>query len=79
MNATEQLIERARARHSLPPPPVRRAVREQAGITRAEIAEALGVTRPMVTRYESGEREPRSERREVYAELLARLARETAT
>ncbi len=56
----DNLLAEARRKHALPPPPLRRLLREQAGLTQAEIAQVLGVGRPTVTRYESGVRDPRS-------------------
>ena len=69
----EQLIADANRRRALPSPPVRRLLREEAGLTQKEIAAAIGVARPAVTRYESGTRAPRGETRSAYIELLERL------
>ena len=45
-------------------------------MTQAEVAGALGVGRPAVTRYESGARSPRGDVRLVYVDLLERLVGE---
>ena len=58
----------------LPMPPVARAVRQAAGATQSRVAEALGVHRLTVSRWETGERRPRGEMRARYASLLAELA-----
>ena len=52
-------------------------IREQAGVSQGDVAEALGVTRPAVSYWETGRREPRGENRRRYVELLGRLARES--
>jgi len=74
--AIDHLLADARRRRALPPPPVRRLLREGAGMTQAEVAGALGVGRPAVTRYESGARSPRGDVRLVYVDLLERLVGE---
>lgn len=76
MTAVDELLEQARARRALPPAPVRRFLRQRAGVTQAELAQVLGVERPTVTRYESGAREPRGELRLAYVGVLERLAGE---
>jgi transcriptional regulator with XRE-family HTH domain len=74
--AIEQLLTEARRRRSLPPAAIRRHLRERAGLSQAEVATVLGVLRPTVTRYESGQREPRGSVRLAYVDLLERLAAE---
>jgi transcriptional regulator with XRE-family HTH domain len=67
------LTTKARIRRELPPPAVRRAIREAAGVSQADIAAALGVDRVTVTRYESGARTPRGERLAAYVRVLREL------
>lgn len=74
----ETALERGRARRRVPPPAVRRLLRERAGLTQSELARALGTTRPTVTRYETGTRTPRGETLLRYLDLLDRLAAEAA-
>jgi transcriptional regulator with XRE-family HTH domain len=74
--AVDQLLSEARKRNALPPPPMRRYLRERAGLSQCDIAGVLNVTRPAVTRWESGTRAPRGELRLRYVELLERLAGE---
>lgn len=74
--AIEHLLADARRRRSLPPPTVRRLLRERAGLTQSEVAGVLGVGRPAATRYETGTRGPRGEVRLAYVDLLERLAGE---
>ena len=62
----------------LPAPPVRRAIREAAGLTQAEIAESVGVTRAAVARWESGARKPQRANRIRYHSVLADLGREAS-
>ena len=74
----EQLLAEARLARSLPAPPLRRLVRERAGLSQQQVADAMGVTRPTVTRWENGLRVPRTASRARYAELLERLRKEAA-
>jgi transcriptional regulator with XRE-family HTH domain len=73
----DTILSEARRRRALPEPALRRLLRERAGLSQAEVADVLDVSRPAVTRWESGQREPRSAVRGAYAELLERLAKET--
>jgi transcriptional regulator with XRE-family HTH domain len=68
------LTVRARAFKALPAPPMRRAIRVAAGLSQRDLAEALGRTRPAVTRWESGERTPRGGDLVAYVALLQELA-----
>jgi transcriptional regulator with XRE-family HTH domain len=68
------IVERkVRAHRGLPPPALRRALRESAGLTQSEIGEALGVRRESVSRWEAGLRMPRGDLLIQYAELLESL------
>jgi DNA-binding XRE family transcriptional regulator len=69
----EKVLEQGRARRSLPEPDDRRLIRERAGVSQHDVANALGVTRPTITRYEVGRRTPRGELAVEYARLLERL------
>lgn len=73
----EVVLRRGRGRRRLPPPEVRRQLRLAAGITQSELAEVLDVSRPEVSRWESGQRSPRhGNNLERYLAVLDRLARE---
>ena len=74
MDPIENLIAEARRRNSLPPAALRRLLRQRAGLTQAELAQALGVERSAVTRYETGAREPRGAIRLAYIKALERLS-----
>lgn len=63
-------IETAIIERRLPPPAVRRALREATGLSVIEIAEALGVGRHAIYRWEAGRREPRGANRKAYAGFL---------
>ena len=78
MDLLSQFLEQARQRRSLPPPAVRRVLREQAGLSQHDVALALGIDRATVSRYESGQRAPRRRLVARYISLLARLATEVA-
>jgi hypothetical protein len=58
----------------LPPPRVRQQLRLAAGLTQLEVAEAVGVKRLAVARWELGESHPRRPHRAVYKHFLKRLA-----
>ena len=64
-------LTRARERGELPPPTLRKLLRERAGLTQASQARALGVHRAALCRWESGDRRPRDVG--PYLEALKRL------
>jgi DNA-binding transcriptional regulator YiaG len=68
--AIEELSERVLARRSLPPPLTRRALREAAGASLADVARACGVTKQAVAQWESGLYSPRGANLLAYAEVL---------
>jgi DNA-binding transcriptional regulator YiaG len=74
VDAITALVQRVQARRRLPSPPARRLLREQAGLSQQDVADALGVTRTAVSLWEAGDREPRPAHRERYLELLDRIA-----
>ncbi|MFI8201838.1 helix-turn-helix domain-containing protein [Streptomyces sp. NPDC085937] len=59
--------------HPLPPPRERRRLREAGSLTRAQLAERVGVRPDTVRAWESGRSTPRGRNRKAYAELLAGL------
>jgi len=71
----DETIECARER-ALPPPEVRRFIREQSWLYQSDVAAALGVDQSMVSRWETGASEPRGAMRERYRRLLQQLQRE---
>lgn len=73
MESLDAALTRARRRR-LPDPAIRRLLREQAGLSQADLAATLDVTRTAVTRWELGQRSPRGELAERYAAALDRLA-----
>jgi DNA-binding transcriptional regulator YiaG len=76
MNLTlTELSERVKSRRELPSPAARRALRREAGISAAELAEALGVTEGAVLTWERGTREPRGRNRDGYIQALRILSR----
>ena len=68
-----KLLAKVAARR-LPPPEERRHIREKVGLTRAEMAEALGVDAVSILRWEHGA-VPRRGHVEAYARLLEELDR----
>ncbi|MFE2943379.1 helix-turn-helix domain-containing protein [Streptomyces sp. NPDC059255] len=58
----------------LPPPAVCTRLRLAAGLTQQDVADAVGVKRVAVTRWELGQTRPRRPHRENYLRLLKALA-----
>ncbi|GAA4658729.1 hypothetical protein GCM10023347_07550 [Streptomyces chumphonensis] len=58
----------------LPAPHVRQQLRLAAGLTQKEVADAVGVKRLAVARWELGQTHPRRPHRVIYMHLLKRLA-----
>ena len=69
----DALLTRLRARRSLPTAAERRRIREDAGISRREMAKALGTSWTSVQRWEEGARPRKHEA--AYARLLDELRR----
>ena len=61
------------AKRDLPPPLERRRLRQQAGLSIREFANALGVSATAVGRWETGEREPHGPFLHVYVNGLRTL------
>ena len=55
MDSLTAALQRRKRRRQLPPPVARRQLRERLGLTQEDIAEALGVDRASISRYEAGE------------------------
>jgi len=73
MEQIDLTIERARRRRRLAPPGMRRMLREQAGLTQDELAQAIGVTRAAISRWEAGTRQPSRRVVDRYLDALDRL------
>ena len=76
MDAIDQLLTRARRSRTLPPPTMRRALRERWKLSQTDVAKVLDVTYPTISRWESGSREPRGAARERYQAFLEKLLEE---
>ncbi|WP_228183964.1 helix-turn-helix domain-containing protein [Streptomyces anulatus] len=72
--SVESLLEEARLTASMPPPQERLRLREAAGLTRAQVAAAVGVARGTVQNWESGASTPVPPGRLPYLRLLRGLA-----
>lgn len=70
MSNYEQLKAKVSARRRLPAPPLRKLIRMSSGATQQDVAEAVGVSRAEVSRYERGDRSPRGERLVRYVDVL---------
>jgi DNA-binding transcriptional regulator YiaG len=71
----QNLLERARAHRGLPDPELCRVIREGAGLSQGDIAQAVGVRRETVSRWETGARAPRGEFLVKYREVLEAVKR----
>lgn len=73
----DELLSKARDTRSLPPPTVRRALRQSAGLSQHDVAVALEppVDAATVCRWENGHRHPRGRNLTSYARLLRELER----
>ena len=72
----ETLVERSRSKRRLPEPNLRRILRESARVSQEDLAQALGVNRSTICRWENGARSPRGSNLSAYLNLLDRLAAE---
>jgi DNA-binding transcriptional regulator YiaG len=72
----DSAVSRAQAKRRLPAPAERQMIRERSGITQADVAAALGVTREAVAQWERGARTPNRALICAYVTILDRLARE---
>ncbi|MFF5894125.1 helix-turn-helix transcriptional regulator [Streptomyces globisporus] len=72
--SVESLLEEARLAKAAPPPEERLRLREAAGLTRAQVAEAVGVARGTVLAWETGKSDPTPPGRLPYLRLLEGLA-----
>lgn len=77
MATIETLTTQVRVRRALPEPAVRRAIRRAAGVSLADVADVLGVTRQAVSMWELGERTPRGPLLHAYLDALRALQRAT--
>lgn len=75
-NDLNEIHRKSQAHRELPGPSLRRAIREDAGLSQADVAEPLGVTRAAVSRWETGGRRPRGALLVAYSELLQTLRRD---
>ncbi|MEV7275157.1 helix-turn-helix transcriptional regulator [Streptomyces bacillaris] len=72
--SVESLLEEARLAKAMPPPEERLRLREAAGLTRAQVATAVGVARGTLLAWESGKSDPTPPGRLPYLRLLEGLA-----
>ena len=73
----EFLITKSRRRRHLPPPELRYLIRRRAELTQGDLAEAFQVSRPTISRWETGARTPSGKHLTVYAALLEFLDEDT--
>lgn len=76
MSSLREAILRTQLRRSLPPPEVRRDIRQRAGVSQRTLADELGVTRATVSRWEAGRRTPAGPLLAHYSEVLQQLTAE---
>jgi transcriptional regulator with XRE-family HTH domain len=70
----EPIRRKREARRTLPSPALCRELRLQAQLSQQDIADALGVHRESVSRWERGERSPRGDLLLNYVDVLRSLA-----
>ena len=70
----EAIRHKRRVQAQLPAPEMRRALRKSAGLSQEDVAQALGVNRESVSRWERGQRHPRGVFLDSYVALLQELA-----
>lgn len=70
----ERILERIRMRRTLPSPEKRREIREAAGLTLQDLADAIGVTPATIHYWEQGTRNPRPEHITAYTAALDAMA-----
>lgn len=75
VSTLEDLTVLVRARHALPEPAIRRAIRHAAGASLADVAAVVGVTRQAVSLWELGQRTPRGAALSSYVTTLRALQR----
>lgn len=73
VNERQHLAQKLTLRRRLPSPQVCRAVREMAGVTTSDVAQAVGVSRQTISNWETGKRSPRGQHLEAYLEILELL------
>lgn len=74
VTAAAAVAQRLQSRRRLPSPAMRRALRQSSGLSAAELAELMGVTRQAVSKWERGVRTPRGPHLEAYIAVLDELA-----
>jgi len=71
--AADAIRARLLVHRELPPPAVRRQLRENANLPQEDIAKAVGVTRGCISHWEAGIREPKGQLLDRYVEVLQAL------
>jgi DNA-binding transcriptional regulator YiaG len=66
----QALLRKVSLHRQLPPPKSCRVIRELSGVSTADVANALGVTRQTISNWENGKRAPRGPHLEGYLEIL---------
>lgn len=77
MNVLAKELAEVADNRRLPPPQFRRLIREQAGLSQAAMARAVGVGRSTMTRWEAGTRTPRGKVLREYLSVLNKLLEAT--
>ena len=78
LTAIQSALTEHRRRALLPEPSQRRALRRRVGLSQSVVADAIGVTSAMVSRYEAGTSAPRDNVLAKYLQVLALFAVESS-
>lgn len=78
MSTVEDLLAEVRNVRRSPSPDAARLIRRAAKVTQERMAQALGVDRTTLARWEAGTMHPRPAQRDAWHALLAQLEREVA-
>jgi HTH-type transcriptional regulator/antitoxin MqsA len=77
--ARNTVLDLVRARKRLPSPAIRVAIRKEARVTQAQMADQLGVHRVTFASWEKGDLRPTDEHCLAYLELLEALQKEAVS
>lgn len=75
---SERILERMSMRRALPDPEKRTAIREAAGLSLRDLADAIGVSTTTVHFWETGKRKPNAKHLDAYLTVLKTMSDATS-